>query len=115
MMNKRQSLDILDQCINWVKDASDKDVENMRKIYQEETQNALSIEDNSLCLMTEDIPFVVFDDDNSSIVQGREQSVLEETIKRYLGKPCIQDEQTIYNNGDVFHEVAMDCWKDVAA
>ncbi len=54
-MNKRKSLDILDQCINWVKDASDKDVENMRKIYQEETQKTFSKEDNRLCLMTEEI------------------------------------------------------------
>lgn len=58
-MNKRQSLDILDQCINWVKDASDTDVENMRKIYREETQKVNSMKDDSLFLMPDDIPFVI--------------------------------------------------------
>lgn len=114
-MNKRQSLDILDQCINWVKDASDTDVENMRKIYREETQKVNSMKDDSLFLMPDDIPFVIFDDDHSYIVQGMEQAVLEETIKKYLEDPNVQREQTIYNNGKVFHEVAMDYWEDVAA
>lgn len=87
-MNKNESLNILDECIVWLENASDSDVKKMREIYQKEIEK-----------------------DSETIVLEKIKSINLDYVKV---KPYMNKQKLNYKDKE-FNESALNSWEHIAA
>lgn len=102
-MNKKRSLDILDDCIKWLENASDLEIKRMQEIYNDEKKNSnYNSEEIELLL-----PATM-----ETATEVLEEKFEIEDIK--IVPPIIIEDELKYVE-DEFNEAMVNEWEDFAA
>lgn len=103
-MDKKVSMNILDECINWLQNASDEQIETMRNIYREEKKAFISKEEGIEILLPSQMEMgeVIVEEEKLDIPYKKLKTAIENNdVMKYFKKE--------------FNEANMNEWEDFAA
>lgn len=103
-MDKKVSMDILDECINWLQNASDVQIETMRDIYREEKKAFIPKEEDIDILLPSQgkMDKFIVEEEKINIPNKKVKTAIENNVAM---KYCDKE----------FNEANVNDWEDIAA
>lgn len=101
-MDKNQSMNVLDECIKWLQNASGAQIETMQNIYKEEKKKPISNEESIEILLPSQMEKDKFEKEKIDIPIRKVKSTIEDNDEM---KYCKAE----------FNEANVNDWEDIAA